>query len=103
MFSPSVSLPFTCVVESTIVYALNCSTTRCACALYLSASLFGPPVAQVALGVELAALVVEAVRHLVADDGAHGAVVHARRRRSDRRTAAAECRRGTRSRSSVGL
>src|SRR5207237_10110478 len=36
----------------------------------------GPPVAQVALGGELAALVVDAVGHLVADHGAHAAVVH---------------------------
>jgi hypothetical protein len=34
-----------------------------------------PPVLEVAVGVGLAALVVEAVRHLVADDRAHAAVV----------------------------
>ena len=39
---------------------------------------FGPPVAQVALAVELAALIVEAVRQLVADDGARAAVVDRR-------------------------
>ncbi len=36
---------------------------------------FGPPVAQRAIGVDLAALVVEAVRELMADDAADGAVV----------------------------
>src|SRR5437660_12666156 len=34
-----------------------------------------PPVAQVTVAVELAALVVEAMRHLVADDGSGSAVV----------------------------
>ena len=36
----------------------------------------GPPVAQVALGIELAAAIVEAVRHLVPDHGADATVVH---------------------------
>ena len=35
-----------------------------------------PPIAQVALAVELRALIVEAVGDFVADDGAHAAVVH---------------------------
>src|SRR5207244_11939089 len=35
-----------------------------------------PPVTQVTNGVELTALVVEPVRHLVTDDGAHTTVVH---------------------------
>ena len=34
-----------------------------------------PPVLQIALGVELRALIVEAVRHLVADHGADAAVI----------------------------
>jgi hypothetical protein len=41
----------------------------------LGAVVVGPPVAQVAVAVELAALVVEAVPDLVADDGADAAVV----------------------------
>ena len=36
----------------------------------------GPPVVEASLGVELRALVVEAVADLVADDDADGAVVH---------------------------
>ena len=39
------------------------------------AILAGPPVAKIALGVEAAALIVEAVQHLVADHGADAAVV----------------------------
>src|SRR5689334_18821762 len=35
----------------------------------------GPPVAQVAFGIEAAALIVEAVQHFVADDGADAAVI----------------------------
>src|ERR1700740_1982657 len=37
---------------------------------------FVPPVAQIAVGVELASLIVEAVNDLVSDDHADGAVVH---------------------------
>src|SRR5215470_12920499 len=37
--------------------------------------LFRPPVEEPALGIELAALIVEAVADLMADNGAHGAVV----------------------------
>ena len=43
---------------------------------YFFAVFGGPPVAQVALSVELAALVVEAVDDLVSDDHADGAKVH---------------------------
>ena len=35
-----------------------------------------PPIAQVAFGVELPSLIIEAVRHLMADDGANPAVIH---------------------------
>ena len=42
----------------------------------LGGVLGGPPLAQAALGVELAALVVEAVRDLVPDHRSDGAVVH---------------------------
>ncbi len=35
----------------------------------------GPPVAQIAAGIELRTLIVEAVRNFVADDGAHAAVI----------------------------
>ena len=38
----------------------------------------GPPFAQVALAVELRALIVEAVGHFVSDDYADAAVVHRR-------------------------
>src|ERR1039458_9801553 len=36
----------------------------------------GPPVAQIAMSVELAALIVEAVSEFVSDDHADGAVIH---------------------------
>ena len=52
-----------------------------------------PPVAQISMGVELAALIVEAVRQLMADDSADASQVHRDRRRACRRMAAEECRR----------
>ena len=55
----------------------------------------GPPVVEVALGVELAAFVVEAVGELVADDGADVAVVDGACPGCGRRRAAAGCRRGS--------
>ena len=54
-----------------------------------------PPVVEVALGVELAAFVVEAVGELVADDGADVAVVDGDRPGCGRRRAAAGSRQGS--------
>ncbi len=55
----------------------------------------GPPVLQIALRVELAALIVEAVRQLVAHDGADVAVVGRIGGRSCHRRRAAGCRQGS--------
>ena len=60
--------------------------------LKLLAILRRPPVAQIALRVELAAFVVEAVGQFVADGGAGVAIVRSIVRAWDRKTAAAECR-----------
>ena len=75
MFSPSVSSPFTCSPGSGS-NSLNCSTSTLARFMILGFVVLRPPVAQRAGGVEAAALVVEAVAHLVADHGADAAVVH---------------------------
>ena len=81
MFSPIVS----CAVDVHAGHRLvACRTARrssCACASKRSASALRPPVAHGAGRVDLAALVVEAVADLVADDRADGAVVHRRVRR----------------------
>ena len=75
MFSPSVSSPLTCSPASGLngVVLLD---EHLRALLELLASASRPPVAQVAVAVELAALVVEAVADLVADHGADRAVVH---------------------------
>ena len=65
-------------------------------ALFVGLAVGGrPPVAQVALAVELAALIVEAVRQLVADHRAGARRSSPRRRAPSGRTAAAGCRRGS--------
>ena len=71
--SPRTSLPLTCWPSYT--YESYWSSTHLERCLVVLQVLGRPPVAHVALRVELAALVVEPVRHLVADDGAHRAVV----------------------------
>ena len=64
--SPLVSL-LLILISSTTVYCAYWSRTQCGALLKVVGVLLGPPVSQVALGVELAALVVEAVGQLVAD------------------------------------
>ncbi len=74
MFSPRVSLPFT--VISSIGLERVVLLDQHAGALLEGLLVLGrPPVAQVAVAVRAAALVVEAVADLVADDAADGAVV----------------------------
>src|SRR6059036_2426435 len=65
MFSPRVSLPLTCS-SPTATYASNCRTRHAARWVKASAT----------AAVELASLVVEPVRELVAHHHADGAVVH---------------------------
>ena len=98
MFSPSVSSPLTCTPGSGLkrVELLD-EQLRALLELGFVGRL--PPVAQLAVAVEAAALVVEAVADLVADDRADRAVVHRIVGRRRRRTAAAGSRRGRRSRS----
>ena len=75
VFSPSVSLPLMCTPGATVKLEYSSATQAARCSNSL-ASVGGPPVVQVAFGVELAALVVEAVRQLVPDHHADAAVVH---------------------------
>ena len=77
MFSPMVSSPFTQhLVERAVGVVLRAERFRPG--LETGAVLVGPPVALDACGIRLAALVVEAVAHLVADHRADRAVVHRR-------------------------
>ena len=94
VFSPSVSLPFS-FTSSTAVKPEYSSATHAARSSNALRVGRRPPVAQVALRVELAPLIVEAVRQLVADDRAGAAVVHRGVAPSRCRTAAAGCRRGS--------
>ena len=77
MFSPIVSLPLTQVFGSG-QKALYCAASFSVWARNFSFVVARPPVADPAGFVELAAVIVEAVAHLVADDRADGAVVHRR-------------------------
>ena len=72
-----------------IVYFEYWSEMQLGALLEFFAVVFGPPVAQVALGVELAAFVVEAVRQFVADGAAGVAIVRRGVGASDRTAAAA--------------
>ena len=72
--SPSVSLPLI-LMSSTTVYCEYWSTMQSARLSNFVGVLLGPPVLQIALGVELAAFVVEAVGQFVADGAAGVAVV----------------------------
>src|SRR5437762_4071549 len=60
-------------VEHRVRIELRCDQTRSCLELRQIGGT--PPVAEIALRVELRALVVEAVSHLVTDDGAHAAIV----------------------------
>src|ERR1039457_2894977 len=74
LFSPSVSRPLS--LTSSTAVKLEYSLAMHAARLSNSAPLARrPPVAQVAVAIELAALVVEPVRHLVADHRSGSAVV----------------------------
>jgi hypothetical protein len=79
-------------MSSTTVYCAYWSTMHCGAFLESFRVLLGPPVLQVALGVELAAFVVEGVGQFVAD-GAAGVAVVRRVVHLRRRTAAAAARR----------
>ncbi len=75
MFSPSVSLPLTC--KSSIAIALVVLLHELVgFGVKMRAVVGSPPVAQVAVGVGAAALIVEAVGDFVADHGADPAVVY---------------------------
>ena len=75
MFSPIVSLPLMCRSSIGLI-ASYCAPSFVVRSSKAFASVGGPPVAQVALAVRLAPLIVEAVADLVADHGADRAVVH---------------------------
>ena len=98
MFSPSVSSPLI-VHAGQRAEAVELFDQQLRALLELRLVFGLPPVAQLAVAVEAAALVVEAVPDLVADHRANRAVVHRIVGRDDRRTAAAGSRPGTRSRS----
>ena len=103
MFSPDVSAPLSFTPGHRLVLAEYWSCTHLVASSKLRLRVLGPPVAQVAVAVELAALVVEAVRELVAD-GARAGVADVHRRvevaREERRLELA--RPGARSRSATG-
>ena len=75
VFSPSVSLPLMWTPGATAKLEYSSATQAARCCELLGVRR-GPPVVQIALGVELAALIVEAVRQLVPDHHADAAVVH---------------------------
>ena len=91
MFSPIVSLPLTCDAGNGL-NPLYCATSASVLAEIGLGGFRAPPVAKHAVRIELAALVVEAVAHLVADDRADRTVIDRRigvrieeRRLQDRR------------------
>ena len=75
MFSPSVSLPFTCK-PSMGTYSLILRHQRLGLGVEILAVFRRPPIAEHAHGVEFAALIVEAVADFVADDDADAAIIH---------------------------
>ena len=75
MFSPIVSLPLMCRSSIGLI-ASYCAPSFVGARLERLRVAGGPPVAQVAFAVGLAALIVEAVADLVPDHRADRAVVH---------------------------
>ena len=74
-FSPSVSLPFRLKIGVALYSAVLFHDAARALFKCLGI-LFGPPIVQVALGVELPSFIVESVRQLMSDHCPDRAVVH---------------------------